>query len=186
MGGNMVSALLARSMGLPFGNMIIACNSNNVLADFFRTGVYDLRQRTLACTISPAIDILVSSNLERWLCLQLGQERVAELYSELATNKVFRLSDEERKLACPSYIEADWCSEEDCKAEVINSLSSKFWDDLEALVPIGQAEVKRPMVHNVIRSCLQKPVVHRTVLEPKREPLIALIKDFVAELFSPV
>ena len=80
----------------------------------------------------------MSSNLERWLCLQLGQERVAELYSELATNKVFlvprcsevipdgqvfRLSDEERKLACPSYIEADWCSEEDCKAEVVNSLN---------------------------------------------------------------
>ena len=73
----------------------------------------------------------MSSNLERWLCLQLGQERVAELYSELANNKVFlvlrcsevipdddqvfRLSVEERKLACPSYIEADWCSEEDCK-----------------------------------------------------------------------
>merc|ERR1712037_850957 len=109
--GNMVSALLARSMGLPFGKMIIACNSNNVLADFFRTGVYDLEGAQLACTISPAIDILVSSNLERWLCLQLGPERVAELYSDLATNKVFRLSDDERKLACPSYIEADWCSE---------------------------------------------------------------------------
>ena len=38
---------------------------------------------------------------------------------------------------------------------------SKFWDDLEALVPIGQAEVKRPAVHDGIRSCLQKPVVHR-------------------------
>ena len=73
---------------------------HQVLADFFRTGVYDLRERSLACTISPAIDILVgskiqthldqvSSNLERWLCLQLGQERVAKLYSELATNKVF-------------------------------------------------------------------------------------------------
>ena len=38
---------------------------------------------------------------------------------------------------------------------------SKFWDDLQALVPIGQEEVKRPTVHNGIRSCLQKPVVHR-------------------------
>ena len=72
---------------------------HQVLADFFRAGVYDLRERSLACTISPAIDILVgskiqthldqvSSNLERWLCLQLGQERVAELYRELAINKV--------------------------------------------------------------------------------------------------
>ena len=38
---------------------------------------------------------------------------------------------------------------------------SKFWDDLEPLVPIGQAEVKRPSVHQGIQSCLKKPVVHR-------------------------
>ena len=38
--------------------------------------------------------------------------------------QVFRLSDDERKLACPSYIEADWCSEEDCKVEVVNCLTS--------------------------------------------------------------
>lgn len=38
---------------------------------------------------------------------------------------------------------------------------SKFWNDLEPLVPFGQAEVKRPSVHNGIRSCLKKPVVHR-------------------------
>ena len=38
---------------------------------------------------------------------------------------------------------------------------SKFWDDLKTLVPISQTEVKRPGFHDGIRSCLQKPVVHR-------------------------
>ena len=38
--------------------------------------------------------------------------------------QVFRLSDDERELACPSYIEADWCSEEECKVEVVNCLAS--------------------------------------------------------------
>ena len=39
-------------------------------------------------------------------------------------DQVFSLTEEERELVCPSYIEADWCSEEDCKKEVVRSLSS--------------------------------------------------------------
>ncbi|NLU35788.1 MAG: threonine synthase [Clostridiales bacterium] len=64
--GNILAAWYAREMGLPVNRLICASNSNNVLTDFIRTGVYDKR-RTFYQTISPSMDILVSSNLERLL-----------------------------------------------------------------------------------------------------------------------
>lgn len=64
--GNILAAYYAKSMGLPIGKLICASNSNNVLTDFIRTGVYD-RKRTFYATMSPSMDILVSSNLERLL-----------------------------------------------------------------------------------------------------------------------
>jgi threonine synthase len=64
--GNILAGYFARSMGLPINKLICASNVNHVLTDFFETGVYD-RNRNLVCTISPSMDILISSNLERLL-----------------------------------------------------------------------------------------------------------------------
>lgn len=64
--GNILAAYYARQMGLPVNRLILASNANNVLVDFIRTGVYD-RKRHFYRTISPSMDILVSSNLERLL-----------------------------------------------------------------------------------------------------------------------
>lgn len=64
--GNILAAFYARRMGLPVNRLICAANTNNVLTDFIRTGVYD-RRRDFAKTISPSMDILISSNLERLL-----------------------------------------------------------------------------------------------------------------------
>ena len=64
--GNILAAYYAREMGLPIGQLICASNSNNVLTDFIREGVYD-RNRQFYNTMSPSMDILISSNLERLL-----------------------------------------------------------------------------------------------------------------------
>ena len=64
--GNILAAYYAKKMGLPIKKLICASNSNNVLTEFLSTGVYD-RNRTFYTTISPSMDILVSSNLERLL-----------------------------------------------------------------------------------------------------------------------
>ena len=64
--GNILAAYYAREMGVPIGRLICASNSNNVLTDFLCTGVYD-RNRTFYNTMSPSMDILISSNLERLL-----------------------------------------------------------------------------------------------------------------------
>ncbi len=64
--GNILSALIARAMGVPIGKLLCASNQNNVLTEFLQTGVYD-RRRAFFNTLSPSMDILVSSNLERAL-----------------------------------------------------------------------------------------------------------------------
>lgn len=64
--GNILAGYYAKMMGLPIGKLICASNSNNVLTDFLRTGVYN-RERAFHKTVSPSMDILISSNLERLL-----------------------------------------------------------------------------------------------------------------------
>ena len=64
--GNILAAWYARGMGIPINKLICASNKNKVLSDFFRSGTYD-RDRDFYKTISPSMDILISSNLERLL-----------------------------------------------------------------------------------------------------------------------
>ena len=64
--GDILAGYYARAMGLPVNKLICASNRNNVLTDFFNTGIYSTH-RTFFKTISPSMDILVSSNLERLL-----------------------------------------------------------------------------------------------------------------------
>ena len=71
--GNILAAYIAKRMGLPLGRLICASNSNNVLTDFFDTGVYD-RNRPFHEPVSPSMDILISSNVERLLLFAAGEE----------------------------------------------------------------------------------------------------------------
>ena len=81
--GDILAGWLAKRLGLPVGKLICASNANNVLTDFIRTGTYD-RRRPLHKTISPSMDILVSSNLERLLYFLSGDTGlVAELMGKL-------------------------------------------------------------------------------------------------------
>lgn len=64
--GDILAGYYAKKMGLPVHRLICASNENDVLAEFFRTGTYDIR-RELMCTSSPSMDILISSNIERLL-----------------------------------------------------------------------------------------------------------------------
>ncbi len=74
--GNILAGYYAREAGLPVRRLICAANRNNVLTDFIRTGVYD-RNRTFYRTLSPSMDILISSNLERLLYHLAGKDTAA-------------------------------------------------------------------------------------------------------------
>jgi threonine synthase len=93
--GNALGAYYAKKMGLPVEKILIASNINNILTDLLTSGVYDISQRTLLQSTSPAMDILISSNVERVLFDKFGAERCKELMSELSANRSYRLKKEE-------------------------------------------------------------------------------------------
>jgi threonine synthase len=82
--GNILAGYYAKKLGLPINKLICGSNENNVLYDFINTGIYD-RNREFYRTISPSMDILVSSNLERLLYFMSGKnnETVKNLMNDL-------------------------------------------------------------------------------------------------------
>ncbi len=101
--GNIFAAYLAKQMGLPIGKLICASNKNNILTDFLQTGTYD-RNRQFHLTMSPSMDILISSNLERLLYLVAGAEQTKAYMESLATNGAYTVSN-----AVKARIDADFC-----------------------------------------------------------------------------
>lgn len=91
--GNIFAAYLACRMGLPIGKLICASNSNNILTDFLNTGVYD-RNRDFHVTMSPSMDILISSNLERLLYFIAGPEKTASYMQLLAKTGRYEVEPE--------------------------------------------------------------------------------------------
>ena len=91
--GNIFAAYLAKLMGLPLGKLICASNQNNILTDFLNTGRYD-RNRDFHCTMSPSMDILISSNLERLLCFTAGKAETAKYMTDLSAKGVYEVSTE--------------------------------------------------------------------------------------------
>ena len=92
--GNIFAGYIAYRMGLPVSKFICASNENNVLTDFLQTGVYD-RNRVFRQTVSPSMDILISSNLERLLYFTVGAGKTAAYMRQLASTGRYEISREE-------------------------------------------------------------------------------------------
>ena len=110
--GNILAAYYAKMMGAPIKKLICASNSNNVLTDFINTGVYN-KNRDFYTTVSPSMDILISSNLERMLYHLCDDDKyIASLQNELLNQGKYEINDEmKRKLKDVFY--ADFCNEEE-------------------------------------------------------------------------
>lgn len=117
--GNAMSAVYAKQMGIPIRKVICASNRNRIIADFIRTGEYDLRGRPLMPSCSPAIDILKSSNLERFIYHVSGGDSrlVRELFTRLDTQQHFQVPEPLLGLMQQEVL-GGWCSEDDCLAAV--------------------------------------------------------------------
>ncbi|MEL7649796.1 MAG: threonine synthase [Sedimentibacter sp.] len=96
--GNILAGYYAKNLGLPVNKLICGSNENNVLYDFIRTGIYD-RNRDFHKTISPSMDILVSSNLERLLYYMSGKDNkmVKNLMESLKTSGRYEVTDSMKK-----------------------------------------------------------------------------------------
>ena len=96
--GNILSGFFAKGMGVPIRRLVLAANENNVLDEFFRTGVY--RPRSAAdthATSSPSMDISKASNLERFIFELVGQDpsRVADFFRSIDEQGFVDLSAEQ-------------------------------------------------------------------------------------------
>ncbi len=116
--GDVLAGYYAKRLGLPVARLIVASDANNVLYDFLTTGVYD-RQRPFFTTISPSMDILISSNLERMLYyVSDGDcELVSHLMDELARNGRYEVPTE--LLECIQQVfGCGWADEDQVRAAI--------------------------------------------------------------------
>lgn len=116
--GNILAAYYAKQMGVPIGKLICASNVNKVLTDFIRTGVYDSNRQFYA-TVSPSMDILISSNLERLLYLLTGEDdvQVRELFTALAETGRYEVS-EPVKAKLSELFYGGFCDDAETKATI--------------------------------------------------------------------
>jgi threonine synthase len=123
--GNILAAYYAKHMGIPVNKLICASNVNNVLTDFINTGVYN-RNRQFYATVSPSMDILISSNLERLLYLMTGKNDavIREWFGKLASEGRYEVSDDVKVMLQEEFC-AGFCDDEQTK-ETIHSVYEKY------------------------------------------------------------
>lgn len=116
--GNILASYYARKMGLPVKKFICASNENNVLTDFIKTGVYN-KNRRFHTTISPSMDILISSNLERFLYDLSGcdDKIVTELMTKLTAEGEYEIPAD-IKVKMQELFDADFCDDKETMAAI--------------------------------------------------------------------
>ena len=123
--GNILAAYYAKHMGVPVNKLICASNINNVLTDFINTGVYD-RNRKFFATVSPSMDILISSNLERLLYLMTDRNDavIREWFGKLASEGKYEVSADVKAKLQEEFC-AGYCDDEQTK-ETIHGIYEKY------------------------------------------------------------
>ncbi len=127
--GNILAGYYAMRMGIPIGKLICASNKNKVLTEFFESGKYDIN-REFYKTMSPSMDILISSNLERLLFEISGRDdkAVSELMNNLKTNGYYTLDFDTFKKNASNF--EGGFSEEDMTMDTIE----EFYDENDYLL----------------------------------------------------
>ena len=123
--GNILAAYYAKHMGIPVNKLICASNINNVLTDFINTGVYD-RNRKFYATVSPSMDILISSNLERLLYLMTGRDDalIREWFGKLSSDGRYEVNADVKEKLREEFA-AGFCDDSQTK-ETIHAIYEKY------------------------------------------------------------
>ncbi len=126
--GNALGGYYASKMGLPVAKIIIASNENNILTEFINTGKYDLNNKAVVGTTSPAMDILKSSNIERVLFDLFGAARTKELMMDLEDKNAYELTEDEHAVI-QAIFAADFCNGDEGKAYIKNAFKHGYLMD---------------------------------------------------------
>ena len=136
--GNILASYYAMKMGLPVKRFICASNSNNVLTDFINTGVYD-KNRSFYTTVSPSMDILVSSNLERLLyhLSDNDDKAVSEWMTALKSGGRYEVGDEVKNRVSKLFF-GGFCNDDETKKTINNMFSeSSYLCDTHTAVAVN-------------------------------------------------
>lgn len=136
--GNILAGYYAKRLGLPIRRLICASNENNVLTQFIQTGLYN-RSRELFKTISPSMDIIISSNVERYLfeLTHHDDQKVKEYMNELNINGNYQLNERELK-----QIQEDFYAQSCTDIETAHTIKKYFNTTTKVLDPHTAIAVK--------------------------------------------
>lgn len=139
--GNILAAYYSKKMGLPVNKLVCASNENNVLYDFINTGIYN-RKRKLIPTSSPAMDILVSSNLERLLYDISGNNRdtINNLMDRLAKRGEFKITGKMKSRMADFY--GGFATEKETY-EAINYVFTKYGYLIDTHTAVGYSVYRK-------------------------------------------
>ncbi len=139
--GNILAAYYAKRMGLPIARLICASNKNNILTDFFNKGTYSLK-RPFYKTMSPSMDILISSNLERLLFELTGRsaQAVNKMMRQLKETGEYNIAPEAKDILENGFF-ADWCGENETAQSIRDTYKNKeYLIDTHTAVAMGVYE----------------------------------------------
>ena len=139
--GNILAAYYAKKMGLPVGRLICASNKNNVLTDFFNKGEYSLK-RDFYKTMSPSMDIMISSNLERLLFELTGRDAdaVKSMMARLKDKGAYAIDGAARNTLEADFY-ADWCDEDETRRSIKDMFGeTRYLLDTHTAVAVGVYE----------------------------------------------
>ena len=162
--GNALGGYYAMKMGLPVEKILVASNKNNILTQLINTGIYDLRTMELVPSTSPAMDILISSNIERVLFDLFGAERTKELMLKLDDEQYYELTAIEHE-KIKAVFAADFCEDHEGKMYIKETFEAGY------LMDPHTATCFKPY-----RTCREQPlktIVYSTAEWTKFSPVIA-------------
>ena len=140
--GNILAGYYAKRMGLPIGTLVCASNKNNVVAEFWRTGIYEIK-RPFYRTMSPSMDILVSSNLERLIFELSGRDakRTADRMAALSKSGRYSLSTAEQNKFRQDFFAG--CTSEDDTVECIYDIFEEYGYPMDTHTGVAMSVAQR-------------------------------------------
>ena len=172
--GNILAGYFAKKMGLPVKTFICASNDNKVLYDFFETGVYD-KNRDFVVTTSPSMDILISSNLERLLCILSSPKKCKELMEGLSKEGKYNFNISKES------IKGCWANEEET-SKAIKSVYDKTGYVMDTHTAVAYAAYEK---YKVATKDETKTVIVSTASPYKftKDVMIAIDKQYEKDDF---
>ncbi len=180
--GDIFAGYVAKRMGLPIRQLLLATNENNILTRFILNGDYSLG--TVVPTLSPSMDIQVASNFERYLYFLYNENplRVREAIEEFSKTGRMKFSPEERRI-----VTSDFLSQSVDRQETLDTISSFYEETGYLLDPHTAVGVKAAQDHrncNLPLICLatahpakfEEAVITATGLPPERPVSLAGIE----------